>query len=624
MVVIFEVNSTNAISENSLLQNDTVLLTCTSTGGVPLSLLRWEIVNNGESDVIVSSIKATRASITIVANYAVTRLDNGAYFRCVRTHVLRQESETCDPSGSVGGQKTPLLILYPPALQFEPESITITKKTSTVTVKCLYEAIPSLNIGPTIRYVPQTSGETLNFTYIGGQTDVIDLHLTAKDAGKKLQCSASNEIGNSRIEVEILGDQTEVEEIPILVISIASGVLLLIIIAGLIFGCVCCCDRNVQSTDIETSSNRRDGPFNPVYSGTVYSSRDHLVSRESNGIPNHNRALPPSDRNSPQSLRRGARTLPRNYRPNRGRGSSINSNSRVRGAKTLPRRLASETNIARSSSMRGGLGTQGDRGPRDHTETNQAGSTFFRTRGGSMTQGDRERMHSDTNHSRSTNMRGGIRSQENRELRQPTETNHSRSASTRVRSQGDRELSGSTGMNHSRPTSTRIRSQGDREPRGSAGPNHSNMRGGISTHDDRDFSALYARPSREGSRQNSRRVSSETNPSSSPNERDERELSGSTGASHSRSANQVRGTRAQSGAQSNNWELRGPTGPNHARPANTRGGISSHGEDISALYARPSREGSRQNSRRVSTDTNLSSSPNERETRNLQEYPMEY
>ena len=325
-------------SNTTLLENETVTLTCTSSGGVPLAYLQWEIVRDeSEPEVLHSSTRIIGNTIATVVNYTVTRFDNGAHFRCIQDHVLFPQSVTCKtPSGTIQA----ISVLYPPVLRFKPASIKISDATNLVTVTCEYEAEPNLLLtGPTIQFAPQTLGETLNYTYTStDQLNSVNIYLSKDDVGKKLTCSAANQIGESQIEL-IFQEQiiTQERQIPILIISIVGGASLLIILAVCIVCCIYNCNeplksaerdrqRNVPSQRVdriarmEMSTERENGLHNYDESpnGTLASQErrdeppsyiNHLNSRHMNSLSNGSATLPNSSRRERQLQRQRANIL---------------------------------------------------------------------------------------------------------------------------------------------------------------------------------------------------------------------------------------------------------------------------------------------------------------------------
>ena len=250
-------------------EEDDIQLMCESRGGVPLADIHWEIfrvANNGIGVEIVSSIVASENSITAVADYKVTAADDGAYFECIQTHVMQDTPGTCSPrytnmngiTREVGTRDNPIQVKYRPVLRFVPTSLTVTPtEKTTQTLKCESDSKPALDLGPTIRFKSQ-NGENLNWNYtVEGKEDEVELQLDQNDVGKVLQCTATNELGISVIEIKI--ESTGLLPTWILVIIIGGGGLILFVIVAVVC-CICFCDDDDK--DSHSLPNRsRPGTF---------------------------------------------------------------------------------------------------------------------------------------------------------------------------------------------------------------------------------------------------------------------------------------------------------------------------------------------------------------------------
>ena len=353
-------------SNTTFLENEQVRLTCTSNGGVPLSHLQWEIVRPGskEPEIIYSYVNLNENSITATVNYTVSRFDNGAHFKCIQNHVLFPNAAECIPPN---GAIEPIVVLYAPVLRFEPETVKASDESGPLTVTCKYEAEPSdLRSGPTIQFIPQIPGETLNFTYTNGQKDSVKIYLHRSDVGKKLTCTASNQIGKSDIELVVQEDFSS-SEVPVLVLSIVGAILFVIVIAGCIVFCIYTYDNASGKSNSERGdalSHRTDSNAN-IVEMTV--EREHI--QRSNGTLSRVE----SQRNGRQyegrmnqPVSNGSATLPTNARRGRQRPHSFHEGSMTTGRRkdippsyseteldSLPN--ARPTSINKTGTMKNGL-----------------------------------------------------------------------------------------------------------------------------------------------------------------------------------------------------------------------------------------------------------------------------
>ena len=368
-------------SKTTFLENETVTLTCISSGGVPLAYLQWEIVRNeGEPEVMHSSTRIIENTITAIANYTLTRFDNGAHFRCIQDHVLFPQSVPCNPPRGV---IQPISVLYPPVLRFEPESIRISEEATLVTITCEYEAEPNLLLtGPTIEFAPRTRGEVLNYTYtLADQQNSMHIYVSKNDVGKKLTCSASNQIGESHIELIFEEEITTQEsQLPILILTIVGGALLLIVLAACIVCCIYNCngpfvksaERNRQRAipsqrvdriaNMEMSTERETGlhNYNESPNGTLTSQdrRDeppsyinNLNSRQMQ-LSNGSATLPNSSRRERHLQRQRAKILEQRSRTTGRRRDDPPSYAHAQQTQSLSYRTSTSSNPQRGRSSR--------------------------------------------------------------------------------------------------------------------------------------------------------------------------------------------------------------------------------------------------------------------------------
>ncbi|XP_072018944.1 cell adhesion molecule 2-like [Amphiura filiformis] len=244
----------------TFIAEDIIRLTCVSEGGVPLADIHWEIIRNGtqEGSKILSYASTTNASITIIADYNITSLDDGAYFQCIQNHIALNYTNICSPS--VDKLSAPITVIYPPVLYFVPEALRVDRKLNE-TLQCEYRANPDLLSGPQItNHIPSGDvdvhvvNQTLDLRYvIAGQNNTVQLLLDDDDIGKMIECVATNDLGTTvitlKIEDEVMPrEPTNLLPLRMILVIMVAGVIAIVLMAVVIYFIWCTDGTDVKDT----------------------------------------------------------------------------------------------------------------------------------------------------------------------------------------------------------------------------------------------------------------------------------------------------------------------------------------------------------------------------------------
>ncbi|XP_038077833.1 synaptogenesis protein syg-1-like [Patiria miniata] len=226
------------------MKDDTLTLTCTSKGGVPLPQHSWVRVN---IDDTVNDLKSTTTAIvdvvTTEAKITLSSRDNQAYYKCIETHPARPGDDR-DCMTPFSGSESRMDVRFAPEVDITPDVVTVEILGVTkVTLVCEANSNPPLTEKPQIILPVNKTGVYPNEM----DRSLVEVEMTTDDIGKDFFCIAQNDlgVGEDRVDVQMGSFPTW------LILVIIGGIAVVLFFVFVLIACVCCIDRPDPVEDVK-------------------------------------------------------------------------------------------------------------------------------------------------------------------------------------------------------------------------------------------------------------------------------------------------------------------------------------------------------------------------------------